>query len=153
MPLAFLGILAIVALIISMVFIGAVSRTNPARAQRLTRFVLGTGACVVGAVMSLKGLAVLGAPIAGLGLVMLGLGARSTQSQDQASSDNRIPTNDRAMNRRDALDTLGLNDGASDEEIRAAYKRLIKKVHPDTGGSDALARRIQQAKDVLIGER
>ncbi len=55
-----------------------------------------------------------------------------------------------AMSKSAALDILGLTDGASEADIRAAHRRLMKKLHPDQGGSDFLARQINQAKDVLL---
>ena len=54
------------------------------------------------------------------------------------------------MSREDALGVLGLSAGASDEEIRAAHRRLIQRVHPDVGGSADLAARINRAKEVLL---
>lgn len=53
------------------------------------------------------------------------------------------------MDRAEALAVLGLAEGASPEEIRAAHRRLIQRVHPDVGGSADLAARINRAKDVL----
>jgi len=74
----------------------------------------------------------------------LGAGWRSAQSPP--------PSGPRAdMTRREALAVLGLAEGASDEEIRAAHRRLIVRVHPDAGGSAELAARINRAKDVLLG--
>ncbi|HEY4170594.1 MAG TPA: DnaJ domain-containing protein [Reyranella sp.] len=55
------------------------------------------------------------------------------------------------MTRQEALATLGLQEGASEEEIRAAHRRLILRMHPDAGGSAELAARINRAKDVLLG--
>lgn len=57
-----------------------------------------------------------------------------------------------AMDRAEALGILGLLDGASESDIRAAHRRLMKLVHPDVGGSDALARRVNEAKRVLLGK-
>ena len=54
------------------------------------------------------------------------------------------------MTREQALSILGLDDGATRSEILAAHKRLIQKVHPDTGGTDYLAAEINQARDVLL---
>ena len=54
------------------------------------------------------------------------------------------------MTRVDALAVLGLEEGASDEVIRNAYSVLIKKVHPDRGGSTYLAARVNLARDLLL---
>jgi DnaJ-like protein len=54
------------------------------------------------------------------------------------------------MTRQDALATLGLQEGATVDEIRAAHRRLILRMHPDAGGSAELAARINRAKDVLL---
>ena len=43
---------------------------------------------------------------------------------------------------------LGLEAG--DDEIIAAHRRLIARVHPDRGGSADLARRVNQARDLLL---
>ncbi len=55
------------------------------------------------------------------------------------------------MTRGEALAVLGLAEGASADEIRAAHRRLIQRMHPDVGGSADLAARINRAKDVLLG--
>ncbi len=55
------------------------------------------------------------------------------------------------MTRAAALAELGLRDGASEAEIHSAYRALIKKHHPDHGGSHARAARINQAKAALEG--
>ena len=56
------------------------------------------------------------------------------------------------ISRREALEVLGLAEGASREDIMQAYRNLIRKVHPDSpGGSTYLATKINQAKDTLLG--
>ena len=62
------------------------------------------------------------------------------------------PRGTAAMSRAEALSVLGLSEGATPDEIRAAHRRLIKQSHPDKGGSSYLAAKINQAKDVLLGE-
>ncbi len=56
-----------------------------------------------------------------------------------------------AMTVDEALAILGLKPGASADEIKAAHHRLMMKIHPDQGGSDALAAQVNRAKDVLLG--
>lgn len=46
---------------------------------------------------------------------------------------------------------LGVGSDAKAGEIRAAHRRLMQAVHPDRGGSADLARRINAARDVLLG--
>lgn len=57
-----------------------------------------------------------------------------------------------AMRPTEARTLLGVGEGASEEDIRAAHRRLIAKVHPDAGGSAGLATRVNAARDALIAE-
>lgn len=56
------------------------------------------------------------------------------------------------MSVEDARKLLGVPETATLEEIRSAHRRLIAKVHPDTGGSADLAHRVNAARDTLVAQ-
>lgn len=59
-------------------------------------------------------------------------------------------TNDKPMNREEALAILGLPDGADEGSIQEAYKRLMMKIHPDQQGSEWMAAKLNAARDYLL---
>jgi hypothetical protein len=75
---------------------------------------------------------------------------REQASSEQQSSGN-AGSSASAMNEAEALAILGLEAGASEDDIVRAHRRLMQKMHPDRGGSDYLAQRINQARDFLLG--
>lgn len=70
---------------------------------------------------------------------------------DADTSEQARPAGDESsMTETLALEILGLDGNASREDISAAHRRLMQKMHPDRGGSDYLAQRINQARDFLL---
>ncbi|MGR9105884.1 MAG: DnaJ domain-containing protein [Gammaproteobacteria bacterium] len=65
--------------------------------------------------------------------------------------DHARSNEDPGMSREEALEVLGLAPNASRNEVLAAHRRLIQKIHPDRGGSGYLAAKINRAREVLLG--
>jgi hypothetical protein len=93
-------------------------------------------------------------PLAVSGLVMFGpliwqhwRAAQHGQTQQSQPPPRRASG---SMTVDEAWQVLGLQPGAEPDAIRAAHRRLMRGAHPDGGGSDWLAARINQARDLLL---
>jgi hypothetical protein len=68
----------------------------------------------------------------------------------QADPDSAARDRRQRMSRDEALQILGLDGTATSDDVRREYRRLMKKLHPDLGGSSYLAAKINEARDVLL---
>ena len=72
--------------------------------------------------------------------------------EEFAGGKNAPPPRDGGdMSVAEAYEVLGLAPGADSAAIRAAHHRLMMQLHPDHGGSDYLATKINRARDILLG--
>jgi len=74
---------------------------------------------------------------------------RNSQGGEQSQQQYQ-PGDYSELSNEEAYKVLGLETGASQEEIIKAHKRLMQRLHPDRGGSDYLAAKINAAKDKLL---
>jgi len=88
-------------------------------------------------------------PAAAFALISVGMavGARKRRAAPSAEAASGLPAGE--MGERDARAMLGVDDQAGPDEIENAYRRLIRRVHPDLGGAAGLAAQLNAARTRL----
>lgn len=90
----------------------------------------------------------------GLALLEAYLDRRFAGWREDAQGDRdtrtRVHAQAGVMSKDEAYQVLGLQPGASLDEIQKAYRTLMKKLHPDQGGTAYLAARVNQARETLL---
>jgi hypothetical protein len=135
------------------VFLGglrAFERASIATIRSLVAWIAALGGLSLAALLLISGRG----PLAVSGLVMFGPLLWQRWRAVHPGQAHRPPPPPRrassAMTVDEAWQVLGIPPGADSDAIRAAHRRLMRAAHPDSGGSDWLAARINQARDILL---
>ena len=126
-----------------------IRRLPPLETDRVLRWLVGVVAALVALLLLARGGAAMLLPV---GLVLLPMLFRYWHVRESVQPDESHPPTRVTLEREEAYKVLGLQPGASKEAIKAAHRRLMQRVHPDHGGSDELAARVNKAKDLLLGD-
>ncbi len=85
-------------------------------------------------------------------LAPLAAGWWKAQKESDEGPDVFFTQDTEISTRKKALQVLGLDEGAKDDEIKHAYKKLMQKVHPDHEGSEWIAAKLNEARDFLLND-
>jgi len=162
-------LLGVAVLILLLWAANSFSKADPKQAARLVRGGGGVAALIFAAFLMFRGEVGVALAVGTFGLGLLGWvsawpirGLFAAQSDGEQSRWGENPQGDAAaggrtrstaggkMTEEEAYQILGVQPGASADAISRAHRALIKKLHPDQGGSTYLAARINEAKDVLL---
>lgn len=114
---------------------------GPRRGHWLVAATLVAAACIAGGLLALsRGAWLIGIGLAGAGL-WLTLASRQRRGPLPASS---------VLSEAEARSILGVAPGADEAAINAAWRRLMTRAHPDQGGTEGLASRLNAARDRLL---
>jgi len=88
-----------------------------------------------------------------IGLWKIKQGGGATKDSSSRRRPGSSSNGNKPLTRKEALEVLGLKDNATQEDIKDAYKKLIKKVHPDHEGSEWMSTKLNEARDLLLKQK
>jgi hypothetical protein len=161
-------LLGVVVLVLGLWAVNAFSKADPKQAARVMRGLGGVAMLIFAAFLLLRGEIGLAVPAGLIGLGLLGWvsmqprdlfaayfdrrapGWREHAQGDAGASGGPRPASGGKMTEEEAYQILGVQPGASAQDVSRAHRSLMKKLHPDQGGTTYLAARVNEAKDVLL---
>ena len=123
---------------------------KPVRIRREWRFISAAGAIAMlmaAALLAFREAWIPAVVLLGLAVSLMGSARINPRARAPAPAPIREP-----MTPEEARSILGVSAGASQEEIQAAYTRLMRMGHPDKGGTTGLASQLNAARDRLLGK-
>jgi hypothetical protein len=148
------GFVIALAIIIGAVwFFRNLGRLKPDQTRAFTRKISSFVLIGVAGLFALRGNFAFAAPLFAIGSTLYGTSQFFPDGftwGQKPTPQNSTAVSTGAMNVDEALQVLGLRAGANEADIRAAHKKLLKDFHPDAGGTNYLAAKINLAKDVLL---
>ena len=124
-------------------------KTQPKTFNDVFRKVLAVALGIMSFVILIKGNIPVASVLA-VAAVLSWQGALWSYLRAKAGGPQMEVSQDSKMTREEALKILELSGDPSDQEIKNAHLKLMKKIHPDQGGSGYFAAKLNQAKDVLL---
>lgn len=142
--------------------VGRMSRIDPKIGSRIIKAGGGLLTLALAFFLLLRGQVdiAIGVGVFGLGLLgwsggslfapYLNRGQPGGSEHPQGNAATGRASGDGKMSEEEAYQILGVTPGASAADISHAHRSLMKKLHPDQGGSTYLAARVNEAKEILL---
>lgn len=143
-------ILAIVGIFLLLYGLSSLAKTQKGKTSNLSRYIFAGVLGILALVVIVRG-NIMGALALGTAAVLAWQGSLWSYLGGRAKvSEGRPQAQMTSMTRKEALDILELGPDPTAEEIKDAHHAMMMKNHPDQGGSDYFATKINQAKDILL---
>lgn len=150
----YLTIIAIIVVTLWL-FVKGLSSSAPEKIRKVYKYTAIAAAIIIVITLFRVGLPYIGTAIAALVALVPYLGRimqliNALRFIKRFTPKNKPNVNSKSITKKEAREILGVSDKASEKEIKDAYHKLMKKNHPDTGGSKYLASQLNKAKDALL---